>query len=67
MSFFKKIQAQYQIQSGETKIAYFVPKFKQLEYWKDASSITTIHCENKDTAKKIIEKSKVEQELEIRK
>jgi len=65
MSILSKIHAHYQICSGETKTATFSPKFKQLTYWRDSSSTTTVNCANKEAAQKIIEKSKVEQELEI--
>jgi hypothetical protein len=67
MTFLSKIHAHYKIQSGETKTAIFMPKFKQLTYWKDSSTTTSVHCENKMKAQKIIDASGVEQELEIRK
>lgn len=44
-----------------------MPKFKQLTYWKDPSTTTSVNCENKMKAQKIIDASGVEQELEIRK
>lgn len=67
MSFLSAVTQKYQVQGGETKTAVFMPKFKQLTYWKDTSSTTSVHCENKRAAQKIIDASGVEQELEIRK
>jgi hypothetical protein len=63
----KKIQAHYRVHSGETKTATFMPKFKQLTYWTDSSTTTTVNCANKEVARKIIEKAGIEQDLEISK
>lgn len=51
------------VKGGETKTATFTKKHRQLTYWTDSSTSTSIHCESADAAKKIIEKSGVEQEL----
>lgn len=52
---------------GEIKTANFLPKQKELKYWTSKNTETTIQCDNLDKAKKIVEKSGVKQELEIKK
>jgi hypothetical protein len=65
MKFLQKILASKV--AGETpKKATFLKQHKQLVYFTSRNTSTTVNCETLEKAKKIVEKSGVKQELEIK-
>ena len=51
--------------AGETKIAKFSKKFKNLEYWTSGNTYTTVNATSMKQVRAIIKRSGIEQKLEV--